>query len=738
MIPDVQVHHLAKYVMTVDLLGTVVGGYRGWKQNIGEVDEVVASESEIDQIYQSILKKNQKKRKKLEKKIQIQKSKEIKLDKVNEKDKVDVKEKEDEQQQEEQIKEDEKDNSSLTKVKHSKSKTKSKQKDKSKRKNESYSDQASVKSQSVVGPEKPNHKHLNINKQNLGEDESKIKDEILIEKDAHSEIIKKQKEGGEIKIFETMQQKIDQQINGYKPFDNQTNPMRTRPVRYLNVDMRTMKYFTARLMAERRQPVWMGCHMNHYFSKSSAMLDQAGFKFDCIYDVEWSEDEDDEKDDEEEDEEEDGKDNQKQQDKELIKKITYSDPKEIEEQVLSDIHERELKQFDPNAWEKKERRKKDKKNNKKNNKKKKIGQYYQDDKNICGKFGQWTKADRISYGETMMSHAMLFTGENIIEGAGFKQGSGVLNMPYQRSPSANLDVIDSNLIKQQKEYLLYFEENLRKQEIDLNRMQDKHHIGQSEDEKKEFDKKVEICRERMKQYTQQMQLLLHMSSFRLFVMTGTSYLRMAEKMIEIIDENKLIVLPEKIVDKEKESKLEEDNENKKKEDNDQEKKNENVIDKEKEQIRDKDKEKMDRWKLAFDRLIRQKTTESLKTQDTVVVIKADEQDIIEQKDTKRDNKEKETKDDQTKTTLFDEELAQQYSVIKLTNQENIIVDKWRIENSWGDTMENAGFLTMTNMWFDEHVLEIAVPIDILPPELQAEYHQKPYILPPWDPMGTLA
>lgn len=65
-----------------------------------------------------------------------------------------------------------------------------------------------------------------------------------------------------------------------------------------------------------------------------------------------------------------------------------------------------------------------------------------------------------------------------------------------------------------------------------------------------------------------MQLLLHMSSFRLFVMTGTSYLRMAEKMIEIIDENKLIVLPEKIVDKEKESKLEEDNENKKKEDND--------------------------------------------------------------------------------------------------------------------------------------------------------------------------
>jgi bleomycin hydrolase len=50
------------------------------------------------------------------------------------------------------------------------------------------------------------------------------------------------------------------------------------------------------------------------------------------------------------------------------------------------------------------------------------------------------------------------------------------------------------------------------------------------------------------------------------------------------------------------------------------------------------------------------------------------------------------------------------------------VDRFEVENSWGKTGTNDGYLTMTNNWFDE---------------LNA-YEAKPIVLFPWDPYGSLA
>ncbi|MHC4969144.1 MAG: C1 family peptidase [Planctomycetota bacterium] len=46
--------------------------------------------------------------------------------------------------------------------------------------------------------------------------------------------------------------------------------------------------------------------------------------------------------------------------------------------------------------------------------------------------------------------------------------------------------------------------------------------------------------------------------------------------------------------------------------------------------------------------------------------------------------------------------------------------RWRVENSWGDENGRKGFFTMNDSWFEQHMFEIAA------------------VLPPWDPMGSLA
>lgn len=64
--------------------------------------------------------------------------------------------------------------------------------------------------------------------------------------------------------------------------------------------------------------------------------------------------------------------------------------------------------------------------------------------------------------------------------------------------------------------------------------------------------------------------------------------------------------------------------------------------------------------------------------------------------------------------------------------------RWRVENSWGEDNGNKGFYTMNDGWFDEHMFEIAARRSMLPPDAQEALEQDPIVLPPWDPMGSLA
>jgi bleomycin hydrolase len=64
--------------------------------------------------------------------------------------------------------------------------------------------------------------------------------------------------------------------------------------------------------------------------------------------------------------------------------------------------------------------------------------------------------------------------------------------------------------------------------------------------------------------------------------------------------------------------------------------------------------------------------------------------------------------------------------------------RWRVENSWSDEKGKKGFFIMNDSWFNEYMFEIAVKKSYLPKQLQKALELEPIVLPPWDPMGSLA
>ena len=64
--------------------------------------------------------------------------------------------------------------------------------------------------------------------------------------------------------------------------------------------------------------------------------------------------------------------------------------------------------------------------------------------------------------------------------------------------------------------------------------------------------------------------------------------------------------------------------------------------------------------------------------------------------------------------------------------------RWRVENSWDNKVGDKGFFLMNDSWFAEYMFEIAAPRSYLPEEFQRALEMEPVVLPPWDPMGSLA
>lgn len=64
--------------------------------------------------------------------------------------------------------------------------------------------------------------------------------------------------------------------------------------------------------------------------------------------------------------------------------------------------------------------------------------------------------------------------------------------------------------------------------------------------------------------------------------------------------------------------------------------------------------------------------------------------------------------------------------------------RWKVENSWGTEPGRDGWFVMADAWFTEFLYQAVVHQKHLTPELRAAWEEPPIVLPPWDPMGSLA
>ena len=64
--------------------------------------------------------------------------------------------------------------------------------------------------------------------------------------------------------------------------------------------------------------------------------------------------------------------------------------------------------------------------------------------------------------------------------------------------------------------------------------------------------------------------------------------------------------------------------------------------------------------------------------------------------------------------------------------------KWKIENSWGMERGKNGYYIMSNTWFDQFVYQAVVDKKYLNEKELKALEEKPIVLKPWDPMGSLA
>lgn len=67
-----------------------------------------------------------------------------------------------------------------------------------------------------------------------------------------------------------------------------------------------------------------------------------------------------------------------------------------------------------------------------------------------------------------------------------------------------------------------------------------------------------------------------------------------------------------------------------------------------------------------------------------------------------------------------------------------VAKRWKIENSWGNKGGKDGYYICSDTWFDRFVYQAVINKKHLSKEQLALWDQRPIVLKPWDPMGSLA
>lgn len=72
------------------------------------------------------------------------------------------------------------------------------------------------------------------------------------------------------------------------------------------------------------------------------------------------------------------------------------------------------------------------------------------------------------------------------------------------------------------------------------------------------------------------------------------------------------------------------------------------------------------------------------------------------------------------------------------DEKNNKINRYKVENSWGEEAGKKGYFVMSDEWFDEYVYQILINKKYLDKEILVSYDEEPKELEPWDPMGSLA